>query len=231
MRTTKRRPNPRLWSFLVAWTSVSTLVAESAPAQEIARSTTLDEMLVTATRVETNLQQTPMSVAAISGQELELRGIDAGRDLGIMVPNVVLNPGPAGEVGASAVIRGFPEVETYVDGAWVSILGSLQRSFVELERVEVLRGPQGTLFGRNTNGGAVQIITRAPADEFGVRLNAEVGDFDRRTLQVSADVPITDRLLTKWTGAIDKSDGFMQSRSAPFALGDDDNTLVRGDVL
>ena len=191
----------------------------------------LDEIIVTATRVETNLQQTPMSVQAFTGEELELAGIDAGRDLGIMVPNVVLNPGPVGEIGASAIIRGLPGVETYVDGVWFGNVGFLQRSLVELERVEILRGPQGTMFGRNTNGGAIQIVTRQPADDFGVRLNAEIGEFDRRTLVFAADVPISDGLKTKWTAALDQSDGFMQSRTAPFALGNEDNTLVRGDVL
>jgi iron complex outermembrane recepter protein len=232
MRRRKQRPSERrLRVAVVAWTSAAAITATSALAQDIAKTTTLDEVIVTATRVETNLQQTPLSVVAISGAELELGGIDQGRDLGIMVPNVVLNPGPVGELGHTAVIRGIPGVETYVDGAWVGVVGFLQRSFVELERVEVLRGPQGTLFGRNTNGGAVQIVTRRPSDEFGVRLNLELGEFDRRTLQVAADVPISDHLLTKWTGAIDRSDGFMQSRSARFALGDEDNTLVRGDIL
>jgi iron complex outermembrane receptor protein len=169
-----------------------------------------------------------MSIAAFSGEELDLAGIDAGRDLGIMAPNVVLNPGPVGELGATAIIRGLPGVETYVDGVWFGNVGFLQRSFVEIERVEILRGPQGTLFGRNTNGGAIQIVTRKPAEEFGVRLDVELGEFDRRTLKVAADVPISDRFLTKWTAASDQSDGFMQSRSASFALGDEDNTLVRG---
>ena len=120
----------------------------------------LEEIVVTATRVETNLQETPMSIHAFSGEDLDLAGIDAGRDLGIMVPNVVINPGCCGEFATATFIRGLPGVTTYVDGINFYNVGFLQRSFVEIERVEVLRGPQGTLFGRNTNGGAVQILTR-----------------------------------------------------------------------
>jgi iron complex outermembrane receptor protein len=211
-----------------------TLVALPAHAQSDAgRSTgnTLEEIVATATRVETNLQQTPMSVTVLSGEELEQRGIDQGRDLGIMVPNVVLNPGALGELAPSMLMRGLPGVTTYVDGVWFGNLGFLQRSFVETERVEVLRGPQGTLFGRNSNGGAIQVVTRRPADTFRMRLDAGLGELDRRTLRFSADIPVSQRLKTKWTVAIDTSHGFMQSRSASFALGDEDNSLVRGDVL
>ena len=132
---------------------------------------------------------------------------------------------------ASWRIRGLPGVETYVDGVAVYNAGFLQRSFVDIERVEVLRGPQGTLFGRNTNGGAIDIVTRPPAEEFGVRLGAEIGEFERRSMHVAADVPFSDQLKTKWLAASDESEGFMPSLSAPMSLGGRDNLLFRADVL
>jgi iron complex outermembrane receptor protein len=167
----------------------------------------------------------------MTGEALEQGGIDTGRELGIMVPNVVINPGRAGDRDPSMVFRGLPGVTTYVDGIWLGQWGFLQRSFVELERIEVLRGPQGTLFGRNTNGGAIQLITRAPADEFGARFGVELGEYERRTLKATIDVPVTDRLTTKWTAASDENDGFLDSQTAPFALGEQDDFLFRGDVL
>jgi len=191
----------------------------------------LEEIIVTATRVETNLQETPMSIHAFSGEDLDLAGIDAGRDLGIMVPNVVINPGCCGEFATSTFIRGLPGVTTYVDGVNFYNVGFLQRSFVEIERVEVLRGPQGTLFGRNTNGGAVQILTRRPAAEFGARLDLEAGEFGQRTFALAVDLPLADHLKSKWTVANDQNDGFMESQTAPFALGSFDNTVLRGDFL
>ena len=191
----------------------------------------LEEIVVTATRVETNLQETPMSIHAFSGEDLDLAGIDAGRDLGIMVPNVVINPGCCGEFATSTFIRGLPGVTTYVDGVNFYNVGFLQRSFVEIERVEVLRGPQGTLFGRNTNGGAVQILTRRPADEFGARLDVELGEFEQRALALAVDLPLTDRLTSKWTAARDQNGGFMESQTAPFTSGDFDNTVLRADFL
>jgi iron complex outermembrane receptor protein len=212
---------------------VLSAVGTGALAQDdrAARAGALEEIIVTATRVETNLQETPMSIAAFTGENLELAGIETGRELGIMVPNVVINPGATGEFFASMVFRGLPGVTSYFDGMWFSNVGFLQRSFVELERVEVLRGPQGTLFGRNSNGGAVQVITRRPAEEFGARLDLEIGEFDERMVAIGVDAPFADRVQTKWTAAYDRNDGFVESRSAPFALGDYENWLLRADVL
>jgi iron complex outermembrane receptor protein len=194
------------------------------------RAGLLEEIIVTATRVETNLQETPMSVQAFSGEDLDLRGIDTGRELGIMVPNVVINPGVLGELATSTLIRGLPGVTTYLDGVGIDNVGFLQRSFVEIERVEVLRGPQGTLFGRNSNGGAILIVTRPPADEFGARLDLEVGEFNGRTLTLAVDVPIAERFWTKWTASRDENDGFLESQTAPFSEGHYENSLLRADM-
>ena len=122
-------------------------------------SAQLEEIIVTATRRETDLQSTPLSIQAFTAEQLELGGITNGRDLGIMVPNVVLNPSTGGGQAVFRV-RGLPGVGLYVDGVWQDSFGFQQTNFTEFERVEVLRGPQGTLFGRNTNGGAVNMVTK-----------------------------------------------------------------------
>ena len=122
----------------------------------------------------------------------------AASDLGIMVPNLVANPQGGGVGPPTFYIRGLPGVGIYIDGIWQSSYGFLESNFTEVERVEVLRGPQGTLFGRNTNGGAINITTRKPADEFGVRMNFEVGEFNRRNATFAVDVPLTDTLKTKF---------------------------------
>jgi iron complex outermembrane receptor protein len=232
------RGNPataRAWRIAVcAGTELSLAGAAYAQSERPEPPSLLDEIVVTATRVETNLQQTPMSVQAFTGERLELAGIDAGRDLGIMVPNVVLNPSVGGQRNSTMIVRGLPGVTTYVDGIWFGMgdsVGFQQKHFVELERVEVLRGPQGTHFGRNTNGGAIQIVTRLPAEEFGARLDVELGEFDRRALKLAVDLPISDRLRTKWTAASNESDGFLESQTAPFSLGAEDDSLLRADIL
>ncbi len=191
----------------------------------------LEEILVTAQRRETNLQQTPISIQAFTSEELELSGITAGRDLGIMVPNLVANPQGGGVGAPTFYIRGLPGVGIYIDGIWQSSYGFLESNFTEVERVEVLRGPQGTLFGRNTNGGAINITTRRPADEFGMRMNFEVGEFNRRNATFAADVPLTDTLKTKFMLSSLQNDGFLESLTVPRSLGGQDDQLFRFDVL
>jgi iron complex outermembrane receptor protein len=197
----------------------------------VAAHAQIEEIIVTATRRETSLQDTPVSVAAFTGEELSLGGIEAGRDLGIMVPNVVANPSGGGVGNPDFYIRGLPGVGIYIDGVWQGAFGFQEANFIEMERVEVLRGPQGTLFGRNTNGGAVNMTTRRPGDEFSARTNLEVGEFNRRNVSMSVDLPITDTLKTKWMAASLQNDGFLESVSVPRSFGDQDDTLFRADVL
>ena len=190
----------------------------------------LEEILVTATRRETDLQSTPISIQAFTSQQLEVGGITNGRDLGIMVPNVVLNPGTGGGQGLF-YIRGLPGVGLYVDGVWQDGFGFQQMNFSEMERVEVLRGPQGTLFGRNTNGGAVNMTTRKPGDEFGARVKVDVGQFNRRDASLAVDLPVTSKLKTKFMAATAKNDGFLKGLTTPWDFGSEDDTLLRADML
>ncbi len=195
-------------------------------------SAQLEEIVVTAQRRETNLQETPISIKAFTSEELQLSGIEQGRDLGIMVPNVVLNPaGGGGPGGGSFYIRGLPGVGVYVDGVWQGDAGLLESNFVETDRVEVLRGPQGTLFGRNTNGGAINIVTRKPADEFGARVGLEVGEYNRRNATLAVDLPLSDTVKTKWMGSSLYNDGYLKSLTVPRSFGGQDDRLYRGDIL
>jgi outer membrane receptor protein involved in Fe transport len=208
-------------------TALSAAVIGCLPSNAFAQ---LEEIIVTATRRETNLQTTALSIQAFTSEDLELGGITNGRDLGIMVPNVVLNPATGGAQD-DFYIRGLPGVGLYVDGVWQDGFGFQQSNFVEMERIEVLRGPQGTLFGRNTNGGAVNMTTRLPADEFGARVKLDVGDFNRRDASLAVDLPITDTLKTKFMGATYRNDGFIEGLTTPWDFGSQDDTILRADVL
>ena len=208
----------------------TTLASAVAAALPFAASAQLEEILVTATRRETNLQDTPLSIQAFTAEQLELSGITNGRDLSIMVPNVALNPAPAARK-ANFYIRGLPGVGLYVDGVWQDGFGFQQMNFTEMERIEVLRGPQGTLFGRNTNGGAVNMTTKKPADEFGARVKLDVGDFNRRDASLAVDLPITDTLKTKFMGATARNDGFLEGLTTPWDFGSQDDTILRADIL
>ena len=210
------------------WAALSAAVVGCLPFG--ASGQALEEILVTATRRETDLQSTPLSIQAFTAEQLELGGITNGRDLGIMVPNVVLNPSTGG-AQSQFYVRGLPGVGLYVDGIWQDGFGFQQTNFSEFERVEVLRGPQGTLFGRNTNGGAVNMTTRRPGDEFGARIKLDVGDYNRRDLQLAVDLPVTENFKTKFMGAMFQNDGFMEGLTTPWDFGAQDDQILRADLL
>ena len=125
-----------------------------------------------------------------------------------MVPNLSVNSGfIAGELRTITVVRGIPEVAVYIDGIETTGNNLLTREFVELERVEVLKGPQGTLFGRGAMGGAIQLITKVPADECEAKIQATTGSFNRTVLKVSASFRFGDAFKVRLTGTLAKRDG------------------------
>ena len=163
----------------------------------------LEEIVVTATRREENLQDVPISIVAVTGANLELRGVDTLEEVSQAIPNVVVTGGgSSGTQGTGFSVRGIPNVGTYVDGIWqIDSAGALVREFVDLDRIEVLRGPQGTTFGRDSTGGAIRLWTKRPGEEFGGTLTATLGSLDRRDVKGVVDVPLSDTVFTKWTAA------------------------------
>jgi iron complex outermembrane receptor protein len=193
----------------------------------------LEEIVVTARRREESLQDVPVAVSAFGTAQLEQRGIDELGQLNAVVPNVSMYGGGAtGESQGSFRMRGVPGVATYIDGVWQSTTdGLLTLGVVEVDRIEVLRGPQGTLFGKNAVGGAIQYVTRPPADEFSARIGLEAGSYSRRDSSVSVDLPISETLKTKFTAASLFREGFVDSLSVNRSWGDVNDEIVRADLL
>jgi iron complex outermembrane receptor protein len=181
----------------------------------------LEEIVVTATRQTMNLQEVPLAVVAITSDSMERQGIENLEDINAVVPNVVIAGDNVSTNTASFTMRGIPNVGTYIDGIWqVSNNGLLLRDFVDIDRVEVLRGPQGTLYGRDSTGGAIRIYTKPT-----------VGSFNRRDVRASLDLPITDNFRSKWTlGSYDR-DGYITSRTTGFKTGNYQDEVYRGDFL
>ena len=184
-----------------------------APAAPVARTTSIEEIMVSARRREESSQDIAISVSAFSGEEMKLRNMTTARDIAIMVPNLVIGAGGLGQQDSSLRIRGVPGVGVYLDGIWQGTRGVLQTNLVEMQRVEVLRGPQGTLFGRNTNGGAIQYISETPSSEFGASVEMGMGSFERRDVKATVDIPLTDTISTRWTAARFERDGYLKSVS------------------
>lgn len=192
----------------------------------------LEEIIVTATRREQNLQDVPLAVVAYTGEMLARQGIENMEDLKAVVPNLVVAGNLGGTNTASFTMRGIPNVGTYIDGIWqVSNNGLLLREFVELDRVEVLRGPQGTLYGRDSTGGAIRLYTKAPSTEYGVQVDMAIGNLNRRDVKGSLDLPITENFRSRFTiGSYDR-DGYITSLTTGQKSGAFSDDVVRADFI
>ncbi|MBN1237034.1 MAG: TonB-dependent receptor [Gammaproteobacteria bacterium] len=193
----------------------------------------LEEVVVTARRREESLQEVPVAISAFGDAELESRGVDELGQLNAVAPNVSLRGGMATAASQGSFrVRGVPGVATYVDGVWQSTTdGMYTLGVVEVDRIEVLRGPQGTLFGKNAVGGAIQYVTRLPGEEFGARVDVTTGSFSRRDTTIAVDLPLSDTLKTKVTAASLYRDGFVDSLSVNRSWGDVNDDILRADVL
>jgi iron complex outermembrane receptor protein len=214
---------------VAALTGASGLTYQTASAQE-----GLEEIVVTATRREQNLQEVPISIVAITGEGLEMRGLQNVENLNATVPNLSVM-GSGGGTGTSATsfrVRGIPGVGTYVDGVYqVSTAGMLTEEFVDLDRLEVLRGPQGTLFGRESIGGALRIFTKKPTDDFGATFKATLGTYDRHDAIITANLPFAENLKTKFTYGDANREGYITSRTTGQTGGGVDQTTLNFDTL
>jgi iron complex outermembrane receptor protein len=212
-------------------------VAGSGPAlaQEAGANTGggLEEILVTATRRSENLQQVPISIMALGSEDLEMQGIDSIERLQGTIPNLNVIGGTNGgtsEVGFS--IRGIPRVGFYVDGIWQPYTsGLMDFNLEEIERIEVLRGPQGTLYGRDSTGGAVRVITSEPGAEFGGKGSIVLGTYDRRDANVRVDVPLSDTVRTRVSASQFNRDGYVHSVTLNKDLGQIDMTNLAADLV
>jgi iron complex outermembrane receptor protein len=201
---------------------------------------TVGEILVTARKREENLQETPLSISAFSADSLDARGITKVDKVAAIAPNVVFQNTPtySGTTSNAVIyIRGVgqndftpaiePGVGLYVDGVYIGrSIGSVL-DLVDVERIEVLRGPQGTLFGRNTIGGAISITSSKPDEDFGGKVDVKLGTDARFNARGSLNVPISDELFSKFTVASFQQDGYV-IRPDGKELGDDDTLAARG---
>ena len=203
--------------------------AYSAPVLSQEGAGLIEEIVVTARRREENLQEVPIAISALNTEDIELRNIGNTENLNVLIPNVDIRGGSTSS-SSNFTVRGIPGVARYMDGVVMSGgIGGLE-SIVELERVEVLRGPQGTYFGKNAIGGAIQYVTQKPQDEFGARIKARFGSFNRSDITANVDIPLSDTVKTKVTAAQISRDGYVDSVTVAESYGEEDTQIVRGQL-
>jgi iron complex outermembrane receptor protein len=202
------------------------------------RAATLEEIVVTAERRVASLQDTPISIEAFNEEAIEQRGIRGVQDLGGQVPGLTLEPFPTHNATLRLFIRGVgindaqltqdPAVGVYIDGVYVARSVGLALDVADLERIEVLRGPQGTLYGRNTTGGAVNLITRKPhLDGFSMAHTLTGGSRNRLSGRSSFNLPLGDTLAASVAVLGSQHDGFVDNTGPGGDFGDREEFAAR----
>jgi iron complex outermembrane receptor protein len=200
-----------------------------------AQDAAVEEVVVTAQKRAENVQDVPISVTAFSGETLDAAGVQDIRDLRRITPSLYLATS-SNTSNTRIMLRGIgtngntavePSVATFVDGVYVPRIGSMLAGLNDIGSVEVLRGPQGTLFGRNASVGAVLIRTRAPGDVFSGEVSATVGTYAVRRVTAAADLPITETLKTRVSLLGYKGDGFGRNDLTGKRIGRNDGFSAR----
>ncbi len=215
---------------IVMWTP------QPARAQQVtAAASGLEEVVVTAQRREQVLQEVPITIQVVGNELLDdIAAQDMG-DLNGFVPGLVVSSDSPTQ--PKYQIRGIQTgdfgvgtdsaVGVYVDGVYSSRSGSSLLAFNDIERIEVLKGPQGTLFGRNSAAGAISIITRKPVDEFDAFLRVRVGEYNKQRVDGMVNVPIADNLALRVNGVWNQSDGWVEDAATGKDLWPEDNWATR----
>ncbi len=198
---------------------------QTPPSQaQAAHPMQLEEVVVTSQRRSEVLQRVPIAVTAFTAQDIKRKSINEVSDLGRLTPNTNLDTaspfGGSNQV-LSASIRGIgqddfgfnfdPGVGVYVDGVYYARTVGANVGLLDVSRVEVLKGPQGTLFGRNTIGGAINVVTATPGNEYKADVEATVGSYNRRDFQGTVDLPfVPDKLMGSLTFSSENRDGYQK---------------------
>ena len=201
----------------------------------------IEDVIVTAEKRNESLQTVSQAVTAITDSELEAKNITSFVDLTAVVPGVTVAKnegyktvisirGVGNETNQNAIAA--PSVAFHMDGIFVASPFSLQTDFVDVERIEVLRGPQGTLFGQNSTGGAINVISKKPSsDNFYAKTDITIGDYDLMKIGAALNFPISDKLATKLTISTIERDGFTENLVTGQDLDDASSISIRSDWI
>ena len=231
--------------------------ADAVPSQQSSSGFVLEEVSVTARKREENLQNTPLSISAFTANDLIQRQIVSTDQLADITPNLTFDayaPSSGQNASSQIYIRGIgqsdftaitdPGVGLYVDGVYYARSFGGTLDFLDLERIEILRGPQGSLFGRNTIGGAINLYTKRPDSEYGGSAELKVGSDNMLYLTGDINIPITESFYAKFSVSNRDRDGYVQrvqlaerqlsGVAAPtdgLDLGDDNTTSARASFV
>ena len=201
----------------------------------------IEDVIVTAEKRDESLQTISQAVTAITDTEIESKNINSFVDLSSIVPGVTVAKnegyktvisirGVGNETNQNAIAA--PSVAYHMDGIFIASPFSLQTDFVDVERIEVLRGPQGTLFGQNSTGGAINVISKKPStSESYSKADVTVGTFNLNKIRATSNLAVSDNLATKLSVSITERDGFSKNIVTGQDLDDASNISIRSDWI
>ncbi len=219
---------------LLSGASLAAMGAFASPALAQDEEVT-DEIVVTATGRAAAIQDVPLAVTAVGGETLENSGANDLRDVTQVAPSLTMGSGQSNSSGTTARIRGIgtgsdnpgfeAAVGIFIDGVYRARAGAALTDLPELERVEILRGPQGTLFGRNTSAGAISVITAGPDYDPGMYIEGTYGfdDLEEAGLRAGVNMPLTDSFALRFDGSVRERAGYITD----LISGDEINTRDR----
>lgn len=200
----------------------------------------LEEVLVTAQRREESVQTVPISITTISADQMQQFNVNSARGTVQFVPNMFGASNTGVGSANTYFIRGLgnveeiatfdPPVATYIDDIPLARQNANNYSMFDADHIEVLNGPQGTLFGRNTTGGAVSITMKKPAEDFGGFFETSIGDYNEHSFRGSIDIPLSSTVLTKLSAYYKEDDGFVHDLTTHQTLNGDDERGVRAAI-
>jgi iron complex outermembrane receptor protein len=221
-----RHPSKKF--ILLAATSLNICLASQAFAQDgDTAAVSSNDIIVTARRVEERLQDVPISITVFSQGDIANRNITTATELGAYTPSLTINA-RFGPDKASFAIRGFSQIDTTsptvgvyfaevvalrANAGTTSGNGAGPGAFFDLQNVQVLKGPQGTLFGRNTTGGAILLTPQRPTDNLEGYVEGSIGNYDLRRVQAVLNVPLADTFKVRLGVDRQKRDGYMRNQS------------------
>jgi iron complex outermembrane receptor protein len=228
--------NTRCSTTRVVHTILLALALTGASPQVTAQANALEEIIVTASKRSQSLQDVPMAVTAFSDQVIQEAGINNAVDLAVVTPSLTISTNNQ-PFTASFRIRGIgtsqndialePSVGIFVDDVFLSRSGLGMSDLTDIERIEVLQGPQGTLYGKNTNAGAISIFTKDPnLEKFEAYAETSIGNYDLTKLTAAASGPLNESLAYRITGTIDQRDGYFDN-----GAGDDLNSADDWNII
>lgn len=187
-----------------------------ALAQSPESASALEEVVVVAQKREQNILEVPLSIVSVSGDDLEQNGVDNALDLQRVVPNFYATRGSTVSntrfvmrgIGTSGNTAVDQSIAVFLDGVYIARPSALYASFLDIASVEVVRGPQGTLFGRNTTAGGIILNSARPEDETSFKASVELGNFEHRKVEAVANVAVNDNARLRFAAQANSRDGY-----------------------